>query len=469
MVGLLFKKLGLIKCNQIALNLDGDANRLLLGLAMCVSKILLSAVSSVLALGVLNTAQAQSSAQFESQRQQKYTYSTFSAMSSPVVLPMDGKTDSADWLTGLDVSLADKIFPHAHLDTAFGTSTGDQGDLAAGHHDPIRDEGITFQNIEISLSGRLDDYNEFFVTYAGAVGRGNKFDPIFEEAFWKFKNIPGGFELRLGRVYNRFGIQNTYHPHGFDWVDQYLVNTRMLGDDSLTTLGVELTWLAPLPWLSQFDFAFGKPPSHEGHDHAHEHEDEHEHEEDHGPRYAAEESYFADNSEALVVNWTNVYNYNDFHQFRLGASGAWGDNASGYRTSIYGGHFEYQWRENGFDPGGRYFRIRSEAMFNRFRVEDELVEGRAPETQQDFGCYLSLLYGLPNNVELGLRGEYVAGNTETEQDARFRVSPGVTWYANSARTLRLRLQYNCDHSNARGTDHAIWAQMSLAWGGPEVR
>jgi hypothetical protein len=108
-------------------------------------------------------------------------------------------------------------------------------------------------------------------------------------------------------------------------------------------------------------------------------------------------------------------------------------------------------------------------MFNRFRVEDELVEGRAPETQQDFGCYLSLLYGLPNNVELGLRGEYVAGNSETEQDARFRVSPGVTWYANSARTMRLRLQYNCDHSNARGTDHAIWAQMSLAWGGPEVR
>jgi hypothetical protein len=403
---------------------------------------------------------AQTSAQFSAQRQQQYQYSTFSAMSSPVVLPMDGKVDEADWLTGMDVSLSDKIFPHAHLDTAYGTSSLDQEELATGHHDPIRRDGVTLQNLELSLSGRLDNHNEFFVTYAGAIGADHHFEPIFEEAFWKFKNLPGGFELRLGRVYNRFGIQNTYHPHGFDWIDQYLMNTRMLGDDSLTTLGAELTWIAPLPWLSQFDFAIGEPPSHDGHAH---HEDEEE------TRYVADESYFSEDSIAYVVNWTNVAYYNDFHQFRFGASGAWGDNLSGYRTSVYGAHFEYQWRENGFDPGGRYLRVRSEAMTNRYRVEDEIVEGRSPETQQDFGAYLSALYGLSNNFELGLRSEFVSGNSETGQDSRFRLSPGVTWYANDARTLRFRLQYNYDNSNTRGTDHAIWAQVSLSWGGPEVR
>ncbi len=402
----------------------------------------------------------QTSAQFSAQRQQKYQYSTFSAMSSPVVLPMDGKVDEADWLTGLDVSLADKIFPHMHFDTAFGTSSIDQDELAAGHHDPIRRDGVTFQNIEFSLSGRLDDHNEFFVTYAGAVGEDDHYEPIFEEAFWKFKNLPGGFELRLGRVYNRFGIQNTYHPHGFDWVDQYLVNTRMLGDDSLTTLGAEITWFAPLPWLSQFDFALGEPPSHDGHAH-------HEHEEDH--RYAADESYFSEDAITYVLNWTNVFNYNDFHQFRCGLSGAWGENQSEENTSIYGAHFEYQWRENGFDPGGHYFRVRSEAMMNRFKVEDEMDETRPLEAQQDFGCYLSLLYGLPNNIELGLRGEFVSGNSDTGQESRFRASPGITWYANQARTLRLRLQYNYDQSNARGTDHAVWTQVSFTWGGPEVR
>lgn len=406
-------------------------------------------------------AQAQTSAQFAAQQEQKYAYSTFSAMASPVVLPYDGKPD---WLTGLDVSLADKIFPHVHLDTAFGTASRSQAELRTGHHDPVRRDGITLQNVEFSLSGRLDEHNEFFITYAGAVGEDDRIDPIFEEVFWKFKNLPGGFELRGGRVYNRFGIQNSYHPHGFDWIDQYLVNTRMLGEDSLTTIGAEITWLAPLPWTSQFDVGLGVGPEHEDHGHAHGHE-----EEEHAVRYNPEEAHFAEDAFLLTANWTNVYNYNDFHQFRGGISGAWGDNQSGYRSSVYGAHFEYQWRENGFDPGGRYFRVRSEAMFNRFKVEDEVDEGSPPETQQDFGAYLSLLYGLPNNLELGLRGEYVAGNADTERDARFRISPGLTWYANAARTLRLRLQYNCDHSNLRGTDHALWAQVSFTWGGPEVR
>lgn len=419
------------------------------------SSLFLALMGSLLVSGA---AWAQTSAQFAAQQQQKYEYSTFSAMSAPVVLPMDGK---ADWLTGLDVSLAGKIFPHMHMDTAFGTASTEQEELRAGHHDPEERDAVTFQNIEFSLSGRLDEYNEFFITYAAAV-TGGRIDPIFEEVFWKFKNLPGGFEVRGGRVYNRFGIQNTYHPHGFDWIDQYLVNTRILGEDSMTTIGAEITWLAPVPWTSQFDVALGVAPKGED-DHGHEHEEEGE------ARYAAEEAFFGEDEFMLVANWTNVYNYNDFHQFRGGISGAWADNVSGYRTSIYGVHAEYQWRENGFDPGGRYFRVRSEAMFNRFKVEDELVEGRNPETQQDFGAYLSLLYGLPNNLELGLRGEYVAGNADTAQDSRFRVSPGITWYANDARTLRFRLQYNYDNSNERGTDHAVWAQVSFAWGGPEVR
>ncbi|WP_139372981.1 hypothetical protein [Prosthecobacter debontii] len=401
---------------------------------------------------------AQTSTQFAAQQQQRYEYSTFTAMSAPVVLPMDGK---ADWLTGMDVSLAGKIFPHIHLDAAFGTSSIDQGELRTGHHDPEQRDAVTFQNVEFGLSGRLDDHNEFFITYAGAVAD-SRIDPIFEEVFWKFKNLPGGFELRGGRVYNRFGIQNTYHPHGFDWVDQYLVNTRMLGEDSMTTIGAEITWVAPLPWTSQFDLALGVAPKNED-DHGHGHEEEG------AARYAAEEAVFAEDETLIVANWTNVYNYNDFHQYRAGISGAWGENLSGYRTSVYGVHAEYQWRENGFDPGGRYLRVRSEAMFNDYKVEDELVEGRDPEAQQDFGAYLSVLYGLGNNLELGLRGEYVAGNADTAQDSRFRVSPGVTWYANDARTLRFRLQYNYDNSNERGTDHAVWAQVSFNWGGPEVR
>jgi hypothetical protein len=386
----------------------------------------------------------------------EYKYSTFTAISSPVVLPGMAATEP-DWVTGFGVSLGGILFPHIHIDSAYGTATRDQDQLAAGHHDPIRRDGITVQNLEFSISGRINEYHQFFITYAGPIGEGDSFDGILEEWFWKFMNLPGGFELRAGRFYNRLGIQNTYHPHGFDWVDQYLVNARILGDDSLTTIGAELSWRAPLPWVSQFDVALGVAPEHE------------EHDDDFFGQYHAEESHFAADRVLGTVNWTNVYNYNDFHQFRAGASGAWGENHAGYRTSIYGVHFEYQWRENGFDPGGRYFRVRSEAMLSRYKVEDELGLVLDPVTQQDAGCYISFLYGLPSNLEFGLRGEYVPGNGESQTTARTRVSPGVTWYANDNRNLRVRLQYNYDHSGEFGSDHGIWAQVSLTWGGPEVR
>ena len=396
--------------------------------------------------------------QFRAQQQGQYRYSMYTAMASPVVLPMDGTVSEVDWLTGLDVSIGDKLFPHMHLDTAFGTASRPQDQLAAGHHDPIRRDGFTFQNLEFSISGRLDEHNEFFVTWAGNAGEDNELNGIWEEAFWKFKNIPGGFELRLGRVYNRFGIQNTYHPHGFDWVDQYLVNARLLGDDSLTTVGAEITWVAPVPWWhAQFDVALGGAPGdHEGHGAGF------------TGLYNPEEAAFGAEKFVTVANWTNVYNFNDFHQLRGGVSGAWGENESEFYTAIYGAHFEYQWRENGFEPGGQYFRFRTEAMFRRFQVEDEIT-GKPGVATRDFGWYASFLYGLPCNCELGFRTEYASGDTETEQDARFRCSPGITWYANQARSLRFRLQYNYDQSSVFGTDHGVWGQISLAWGGPEVR
>lgn len=450
----------------------------------------------ILAAGVSTV----SADQFKGQQEQRYVYTPFTAMSSPVVLPMDGKTNEADWLTGMDVSLGGIFFPHVHVDTAFGGTTGDQSLLGVGHHDPIRD-GFTGQNIELGLSGRFNEYFEAFGTFAGTIDINDDFDGIYEEWFAKLKNLPGGFEVRAGRVYNRFGIQNTYHPHGFDWADQYLVNARMLGEDSMTTIGGEVSWRLPVSWTSQLDVAVGVAP--DPHDH--------DHEEGAGPEpeFEAEGAYFDD--VMTVANWTNIYNFNDFHQYRAGVSGAFGDNRWGRGTQVYGAHFEYQWRENGFEPGGRYLRWRTEAMWRRYGAisghlpgEEEDTHGHEEEGEHhdehegehhdghgeehhdehqdedhgdvrrsarfsDFGFYSSLLYGLPSNLELGLRAEYVTGDTAVGLDNRFRVSPGITYYINDARTLKFRLQYNYDHSNDFGDEHSVWGQVSFSWGGPEVR
>lgn len=448
-------------------------------------------------------------AQFEAQKQGRYVYTPFTAMSSPVVLPMDGKLSEADWLTGLDVSLGGVLFPHLHVDTAFGTSTTDQQNLQLGHHDPSKN-GFTWQNIEFGLSGRFNEYFEAFGTYAAVVDSEGHWEGIYEEWFAKLQNLKAGalgeFELRGGRIYNRFGIQNTYHPHGFDWADQYMVNARVLGEDSLTIIGADVTWKLPVSWTSQLDVAVGVAP--DPHDHHH-----HGSREIEVARFEAEGAAFDD--VMTVANWTNIYNYNDFHQYRAGISGAWGDNQYGRGTQIYGAHFEYQWRQNGFEPGGRYFRWRTEVMWRRWGAQGGVLEGHDHHdehehhehdheehhgevahhdeheeehhdededhdddhgseaadraTFRDFGFYSSLLYGFNSRFEAGLRAEYVTGDRAAGLDDRFRLSPGLTYYINDARTLRFRVQYNYDHSNEFGSDHSVWGQLSFNWGGPEVR
>jgi hypothetical protein len=406
---------------------------------------------------------------------------TLAALSLPTV-PTSGKepepvqsTQTAgsevDWLTGNGVTLGGILSPHFHFDAIYGGSTADPERLITGHHDPDR-EGWTISNIEFGASLRAGEHFEAFGAYAAKIDLDDKWQGEFEEWFGKLKDLPGSLELRGGKYYNRFGIQNTYHPHGFDWADQYLVNGRFLGEDNLATVGGEVTWKLPVGWTSLVSVSFGVAPEREEEDHA---EPEVE------PIFEAEGATFDDIITA--ANWTNLMDWNDFHQFRAGLSGAWGDNLWGLTTQIYGSHFEYQWRENGYESGGNYFRWRTEAMLRNFDAISGHLPGEEPEEEEgedehererngslnEIGVYTSLAYGFDNGIELALRGEFVEGIASAGMDKRFRISPGVNWFANNARTLKLRLQYNYDHSSDFGDEHSIWAQVGLAWGGAEVR
>jgi hypothetical protein len=171
---------------------------------------------------------------------------------------------------------------------------------------------------------------------------------------------------------------------------------------------------------------------------------------------------------------------------------------------------EYQWRENGFAPGGKYFRWRTEAMWRDWRADSSRFTGHEEEHDHgheaedhghedehgheeehheeehgheeehnedeprrdsfgEFGVYSSVLYGFNPRLEVGLRAEYVSGDLAAGLDDRFRMGPGVTFYLNDARTFKFRTQYNYDLSQEFGTDHSVWGQFSFTWGGPEVR
>lgn len=383
-----------------------------------------------------------------------------------------------NWLTGEGVSLGGILFPSAHFQSVYGATTADDVEhFGAGHHDPVSD-GWTIQGFEFGTSLKATDWLEGFATYhLFQDAASNDWDGEFEEWFGKIKNLPGGFEVRGGRYLTRFGFHNSVHLHGWDYVDNHLVSGRFLGDDGQYSIGGEVTWTLPVNWTSLLSVSIGVAPEH---DHGH---DEEGHEE---PPYEAEGALFTDTF--VVANWTNQRDYNDFHQFRFGASGAWGDNEFGKTTQLYGVHFEYQWRKNGYESGGQYFRWRTEAMLRQFDAvsggheheaehhedeaehhEEEHEEAPINASLSEFGIYTALAYGFDNGLEFGLRGDFVEGIADAGLDRRFRISPAVTYYFNKHRTVYLRTQYNYDHSNDFDDEHSVWTQIGFNWGGPEVR
>ena len=154
-----------------------------------------------------------------------------------------------DWLTGSNISLGNVLFPHVHFQSVYGgTSAEELPEI--GHHDPRMDEW-TVQGFEFGMSGRFGEYFEGFSTLHVFYDRESEsWGNEFEEWFGRIKNLPGDIELRGGRYLNRFGIHNSQHQHGWDFVDTTLVNGRFLGDDGLYTIGGEVDWKLPVAWNS---------------------------------------------------------------------------------------------------------------------------------------------------------------------------------------------------------------------------
>ncbi len=410
-----------------------------------------------------------------------------------------------NWWTGEDVSIGGILFPHFHLRAAAGGSTKDPADFQLGAHDPFRD-GFTLQGVELGLSLRLNDYIEGFVSYHAFLDESDNLEGEWEEIFGKIKNIPGGLELRGGQYLVRFGYHNAQHMHAWNWVDQYLVSARFLGEEGLYMRGGEITWNVPTPFTSALTFAAGVGRSH---DHSHG-EEGHDHGEE--AEYEGEDAFFSDDNAFYAARYMVKYDYNDFHQFTGGISAAFGENLFGRNTQIYGLDFEYLWRQNGYEPGGDYLRWRSEFMVRRVEAggdghghhdhghddhghddhghddhghddhghhddhdddhhddHGEEEHGGGSEDFTEFGFYSELAYGFLDHFEAAVRLEYVEGIEALGQDRRWRTGPGLTWYPTVERNLFVRVQYNYDNSDDMGDAHTVWAQFGFDWGSPEVR
>ena len=109
------------------------------------------------------------------------------------------------------------------------------------------ERGIQVQEIEVQFTGFVDPYLKGDLIVA--IEEGKEFQ--LEEAYVTALQLPAGFGGRVGKFFGEFGKHNALHTHQFPFIDPPIVNRRIFGEDGLNEVGVEGSYLIPLPWFSE--------------------------------------------------------------------------------------------------------------------------------------------------------------------------------------------------------------------------
>src|SRR5204862_3656038 len=70
-----------------------------------------------------------------------------------------------------------------------------------------------------------------------------------DEAFAATTSLPWNLQLKAGSFRSAFGRQNGQHLHAQDFTRRPLINAAFLGDDGMRGPGIQVSWLAPLPFF----------------------------------------------------------------------------------------------------------------------------------------------------------------------------------------------------------------------------
>ena len=337
--------------------------------------------------------------------------------------------------------------------------------LEIGDHDPNQ-RGFTMPNSEIFFDGAVDPYFKGVADIVFKLDEENETTVELEEAYLTSTALPWNLQTKGGQYFTEFGRLNQQHPHAWDFVDQPLVNGRMFGPEGLRNPGARVSWLAPTPFYSELFLSmqdsqgetaysfrdtenslFGTTPIdrpvHDLGDLLY------------APRYAA--SFDLTDSQTLVA----------------GVSGAFGPNASGEstRTQIYGGDLYWKWKPATQSGGFPFVSWQTEAMGRRYQagsgtLEDDPSVFVPSATLYDWGTYSQVLYGFKPRWVAGVRGDWVTGQhgamRPDNNPDRVRFSPDLTFYPSEF--SKIRLQYNYDHSQTRGSDSSVWMQVEFLLG-----
>src|SRR6266536_2379793 len=325
-----------------------------------------------------------------------------------------------------------------------GSTARDLDHIEVGDHDP-QQRGFNARNIELALDGAVDPYFEGFANIVFKLDNDNETEVEVEEAFMQTTSLPYNLQLKAGQFFAAFGRINPVHPHAWEFVDDPLVNGRILGPDGLRGVGAQMSWTLPLPWYSQLIFAAQNGRGGTGFSF----------------RNPGDDGIFFDrittDREARglqdfvwIPRWENSVDLTPTQVVLAGVSGAFGSNETGAnsRTQIYGADFLYKWKSSHAEGGFPFVKWQTEFMYRRFQAGRGANESfPVAETFHDWGLYSQVLWGFKKGWVAGIRGDYLHMTDsdftdDDERQTRSRISANLTWYPTEF--SKIRLQYNHD-------------------------
>ncbi len=311
---------------------------------------------------------------------------------------------------------------------AYFTDEPDQ----VGAHDPSR-TGFNLQQLEMYISSNVDPYFKFEANLVFA-----EFGVEVEEAYFTTLALPANLQVRGGQFLTRFGRLNPTHPHSWTFLDQPLVNGKFFGGEGSRGLGVETSWLTPLPWYVEL---VGSSTM--------------------ANQACCARSFFGGNDPGVdgiedllyTTALKQFFALSDDWSLMWGVSAQFGPNSTGNqnRTEIYGSDLYLKWR-----PVGAASRtavsLQIEGMYRTRQVPDDRLE--------DWGGYAHLAWTINPEWETAARYEYVTGVEDDylEEDwfeDRQRAALQLTYFP--SHFSRIRLQTSRDDPEYR--NDAIWAVM----------
>jgi hypothetical protein len=322
----------------------------------------------------------------------------------------------------------------------------DDENLQSGGHDPDH-TGFNLQQLELSIGAVVDPYLRFDGNLVFSL-----FGVEIEEAYGTTLDLPGRLQLRFGQFLTRFGRLNSTHPHAWDFVDQPFAIGRVFGSEGNRGLGLELSWLTPLPWYVELLVSTTEAGGE-----------------------ATNRSFYGGEDLGIdglrdLLHTTAIKQFfplSEDWSLAWGISGAFGPNATGRanHTDVYGTDVYLKYRPI-TRQSWTVVSLQTEVFYRRRQVPlDQL---------QDVSCYSQLFWGFAQRWGTALRYEYgspardasgdrVADPLDPEwTDSRHRISANVTFWPTEF--SRFRLQGSRDMPGWRDTIYAAFLAAELVTG-----